>query len=71
MENKKEWRTDSAPVGQAVIVTVEYEGKREVETGIKHGHAFEDSEWYIYERGGYLRSGKVVAWRYMPEPFEG
>ena len=57
------------PVGKAVLFTTESpNGKREVETGIvrKLGE-----KPYIYERGGYLQTGRIVTWREMPEPYTG
>lgn len=64
----QQWRTDEPPKGKAVQVTIENpRGDRETETGNLH----DDGEWYIYERGGILRSGTVVAWQEMPEPYKG
>lgn len=70
MKNTIEWRTDKPPIGKAVLVTIEaLDGRRETETGIMSYD--EEKPWYIYERSGYLRTGKVIAWAEMPEPYKG
>lgn len=65
------WRTDleNIPSGTAVLVTiVSPEGRRMTDTAVRRS---EDGAWWIYERGGFLRTGEVVAWREVPEPYKG
>lgn len=59
---------EQPPTGKAVLITIENDGKREVETGIYRELGVRP---YIYERGGFLRTGEVVAWRDVPEPYKG
>ena len=59
---------EQPPIRKAVLITIENDGKREVETGIYRELGVRP---YIYERGGYLRTGEVVAWREVPEPYKG
>lgn len=65
------WRTDmeNIPCGKALLVTiVSPEGRRMTDTAVRRS---EDGAWWIYERGGFLRTGAVVAWRDVPEPYKG
>lgn len=59
---------EQPPIRKAVLITIENDGKREVETGIYRELGVRP---YIYERGGFLRTGEVVAWREVPEPYKG
>lgn len=59
---------EQPPIRKAVLITIENDGKREVETGIYRELGVRP---YIYERGGYLRTGELVAWREVPEPYKG
>lgn len=59
---------EQPPIRKAVLITIENDGKREVETGIYRELGVRP---YIYERGGFLRTGAVVAWREVPEPYKG